>query len=286
MFVEKHAKGLNPGGFHRLCYSEFPGDPRRTVICVHGLSRNGRDFDWLAQVLASQGCRVICPDMIGRGRSEWVPNPEWYNYGQYMADLTVILGQLGGIEQVDWIGTSMGGLLGMMMAAMPHSPVKRLIINDVGPFIPAEALQHIKQYVSINPYYSDWDGFFSAFKKRMQPFGLQTEAEWNHLAQVSYEQDEKGRYRMNYDPRIISGLANEGAPGDLDLWHVWQQVTQPVLILRGADSNVLSPETASRMMEGKKASLVTFPNVGHAPALMSSDQIKVIKNWLSEPDVA
>jgi len=156
-----------------------------------------------------------------------------------------------------------------------------MVVNDVGPFIPGSALQEIKQYVSLNPSYSTWDGFMATFRKRMATFGVQSEEEWDYLARISSVQDADGRYRLNYDTRIIFGLETSGHINDVDLWPVWAMVNMPLLLLHGADSNVLSRETLDKMMIGKKATAITFPNVGHAPTLMNDQQINAVKEWLA-----
>ena len=279
MPLEKSVKSLHPGGFHNIVYSEFEGNPEKTVVCVHGLSRNGRDFDWLAESLASDGYRVICPDLPGRGRSPDFSNPAWYNYPQYMADMVALLAALN-VDHVDWIGTSMGGLIGIMLASQQDHPIRRMIINDIGPFIPGAALQEIKQYVSLNPSYSTWEGFMSAFRKRQVNFGIQSEEEWEYLARTSSTQDKDGKYRLNYDTRIIFGLETSGHIGDVDLWPLWAQVNVPLLLLHGVNSNVLSRETLDKMLIGKKATAISFADVGHAPTLMNPQQIGAIKEWL------
>jgi pimeloyl-ACP methyl ester carboxylesterase len=280
VFTEKKVKSLHPGGFHEIVYSEFAGNPKRTVICAHGLSRNGRDFDWLAQNLCAQGYRVICPDMAGRGRSAPFENPAWYNYPQYMADMVALLAHLD-VEDVTWIGTSMGGILGMMLANQKNHPIRRMVINDIGPFIPKEALQRIKTYVTLNPTYSTWHSYEAAFRKRMAMFGLEADEEWDYLVKISTVREANGSYRMNYDTRVAFGLENSGRVTDLDLWPLWNAVDMPLLLLRGAESDVLLRETMDRMMIGKRAEAVTFAGVGHAPALMSAQQIAVITNRLS-----
>lgn len=279
MFIERTVKSLHPGGFHPLVYSEFAGDPARTVVCVHGLSRNGRDFDWLAQALAADGFRVICPDMPGRGRSPAFSNPAWYNYPQYMADMVALIAHLQ-VDKVDWVGTSMGGIIGMTLASQKDHPIRKMVINDIGTFIPKEALERIKQYVSLNPSYSSWDSYYEAFKKRQQTFGLQTEEEWEYLARVSAEQTVDGKYRLAYDPKVAFGLESAGHVTDMNLWPLWSQINLPMLLLRGGDSDVLPAETLEQMKAGKDARTMTFQGVGHAPALMNKEQIGVIRDFL------
>lgn len=279
MFVEKSVQCVNPGGTHELVYSEFPGDPAKTVICVHGLSRNGRDFDWLALALSIAGYRVICPDMPGRGRSKKFDQPIYYNYPQYVSDINNLILQLN-VTSVDWIGTSMGGLIGMMLAVQPNSVIKRLVLNDVGPFIRKEALEHIRTYVGHNPTYPEWNSFLEAFKTRMAPFGIKDSAEWDFIARISAEETLQGYYRLNYDPNIIYAM-HQAPVTDMDLWALWALVHQKMLILHGANSDVLTSDTLHRMMIDKQATSVSFSGVGHAPALLSGDQISVVKNWLA-----
>lgn len=279
MFVEKAVSCVHPGGVHDVVYSEFPGDPAKAVLCVHGLSRNGRDFDWLAQALAKDGYRVICPDMPGRGRSADFDNPAFYNYPQYLSDLNTLILQLN-VEQLDWIGTSMGGLLGVMLAAQATNPIRKMVVNDIGPFIPKEAALHIKHYVSLNPFFESWDSYLAAFKTRMVEFGLETEEQWDYLARVSAFYAPNGSIRLNYDTNVVAGLETSGPIQDVDLWPLWDKVDVPLLLLRGENSKILQQDTLDRMMIGKRATAVTFPNVGHAPALMSDAQIDVIKTWL------
>lgn len=281
MHIEKSIQALHPGGTHKIAYSEYPGDPARTIICMHGLSRNGHDFDWLAQALTLDGYRVICPDMAGRGRSDRFENPEFYNYPQYVADTRLLLAELQ-VDQVDWIGTSMGGLMGMMLAAAPDNPIKRMVINDVGPYITKESLMRIRDYVGLNLWYRDWDSYDAAFRKRFASFGVKTEGEWEHMARISAEHLPDGRYRLNYDPKIVAGITNSATLTDVDLWPLWAMIRQPILILHGADSDVLSHETLEKMMVGKQAQAVSFAGVGHAPALLSADQISVVRTWLRD----
>ncbi|MDB5478125.1 MAG: hypothetical protein JWM96_620 [Alphaproteobacteria bacterium] len=279
MYFEKSITCAHPGGTHEIIYSEFPGDEFRTVICLHGLSRNGRDFDWLAESLANEGFRVICPDMAGRGRSPAFADHTWYNYPQYVSDMITLINELK-IMQCDWIGTSMGGLIGMMLAMQPESVIQRLVFNDVGPFISAAAMERIKKYVSMNPSFPDWDSFYAAFRQRMKPFGLKNEAEEKFLAEISMQKLPDGNLRLNYDTNIIAWMGGGQPILDMDLWSLWPLVKQKMLILHGADSDILGFDTLQRMMIDKQATSVSFAGVGHAPALLGEDQISVVKNWL------
>src|SRR5690606_23060795 len=184
-------------------------------------------------------------------------------------------------KEITWIGTSMGGILGMMIAAQKDHPIRRMVINDIGPFIPAEALTRIKQYVTLNPSYRDWDSYLDAFRKRFVTFGLQTEEELNYLAKTSAYYEPDGKIRLAYDPRIAFGIDSSAHVVDVDLWPVWKILDMPFLLLRGAESDVLSAEVLDKMMVGKKAEAVTFAGVGHAPALMNDQQIGVVRDWLA-----
>jgi len=272
--------GLGPSGFHRLAYAEWGGAAAaRTLICVHGLTRNGRDFDRLAAAL-SERHRVICPDIAGRGRSDWLPAKE-YNYPQYLADMAVLVARLGSGD-VDWLGTSMGGLMGMQLAAAANSPVRRLILNDIGPFIPKAALARIGDYVGKDPHFASLDELEAYLRKIHAPFGPLGDQDWRHLALQGYRRRENGGFGLAYDPGIAEGyLAN--VKDDVDLWALWDKIACPVLVLRGAVSDVLTADTAKKMQaRGPKAKVFEFAGTGHAPALVSEDQIAAIRDWLAQ----
>jgi pimeloyl-ACP methyl ester carboxylesterase len=285
--------GLGVAGFHRIAlHCHEPADARLAaladgmppVICVHGLTRNGRDFDVLAAAIADQGRRVYCPDIIGRGESDWLADKNSYTYPQYMADMNVLIGRVlaeHGAEAVDWVGTSMGGLIGMMLAAMPKAPIRRLVMNDVGPLVPAEALNRLGGYVGKDPLFADM-GEAEAYLRRVHaPFGQLSNAEWRHMAEASTRQDKvAGGYRLAYDPGIANVFA-AALTEDINLWPVWEQVKAEVLVLRGAESDLLTAETASAMGErGPKAKVAEIAGCGHAPALMAPDQVAMITGFL------
>lgn len=279
-FVDKFCQGLSATGFHRIAYREWGRGPR-AVVCVHGLTRNGRDFDVLAADLAdSMGVRVICPDIVGRGRSGRLGNPDNYGYPQYLADMAVLLARLD-VEQVDWVGTSMGGLIGMMLAAQPHSPIRRMVINDVGPFIPQQALQRIGDYVGLDPFFADLGAVEAYLRNRYAGFGALTDAQWRHMAENSSDAQPGGGFRLAFDPGI-SRIFRTSAITDLDLWPLWSMIRQPVLVIRGAQSDLLLAETAERMTrEGPRASLYLVPDAAHAPALMAADQVTAVRDFLT-----
>ncbi len=272
---------LSPKGFHLMAYTEWgAADAGRVVLCVHGLTRSGRDFDRLAAALATAGCRVVCPDVVGRGSSDWLADPKGYGYAQYLADVTVLIARLGA-EALDWVGTSMGGLLGMMLAAQPGTPVRRLVLNDIGPFIPKAALEHIAGYLGHDPRFADAAAAEAYLRDRHAGFGALGEDDWRHLTETSVVPAEAGgALRLRYDPAI--GAAFRDRPvEDLDLWPVWDKVSCPSLVLRGARSDLLSPETAAEMARrGPRARVAEIAGCGHAPALMDAHQIALVRDWL------
>lgn len=279
-FVDKSCQGLSPTGFHRIAYREW-GTGARTIVCVHGLTRNGRDFDLLAADLAERlGARVVCPDIVGRGSSDWLTNPDHYGYPQYLADMTVLLARLD-VDQVDWVGTSMGGLIGMMLAAKPNSPIRRLVMNDVGPFIPRQALERIGDYVGQNPFFADMDAVEAYLRSRYAGFGTLTDDQWRRMAETSSDAQPDHGFRLAYDP-AIAHIFRTSAVADVDLWPIWAAIRQPVLVVRGAQSDLLLADTATRMTkEGPCASLYLVPDAGHAPALLADDQVAAVRNFLA-----
>jgi pimeloyl-ACP methyl ester carboxylesterase len=273
-----HVRCLSAAGFHRMAYAEWlpvQPSPDPPVVCVHGLTRNGRDFDRLAAALAADK-RVICPDVAGRGQSEWLRDPAAYGYPQYCADMTVLMGRLGS-KEVDWVGTSMGGLIGMMLAAQPNSPIRRLVMNDVGPFIPAAALQRLAGYVGKDPHFDDMAALETYLRQVHAGFGAIDDAGWRHLAEHGHRRLPDGKIALAYDPAVGRGFAL--APKDIDLSAVWAKVTCPVLVLRGADSDLLLAETSRRM--AAKAEVVEIAATGHAPSLMNAEQIEIVRSWLA-----
>ncbi|WP_421709956.1 alpha/beta fold hydrolase [Algihabitans sp.] len=278
---KRHLLGLSQSGFHRIAYREWgQPDAARTAVCVHGLTRNGRDFDVLAVTLAEAGWRVICPDVVGRGDSDWLGDGADYGYPQYLQDMTALLARLD-VEQVDWIGTSMGGLIGMMLAASGGHPVGRLVINDVGPLIPKAALERIADYVGRSWVFADRRAALEHVMKAYSGFGDLSEAQWSKLADDSLQAAPDGGFRPNYDPRI--GEAFVGQPlEDVDLWPVWDRITCPVLLLRGAESDLLTAETAREMTRrGPATEIVEIAGAGHAPALLSAFERETIRDWLT-----
>jgi len=271
--------GLGPHGFHRIAYTEW-GEPSapRTLICVHGLTRNGRDFDRLAAALAERW-HVICPDVAGRGRSDWLP-VAGYNNAQYLADMNALIARVGA-KEVDWLGTSMGGLLGMQLAAQPNTPIRRLVVNDIGPYIPKAALERIADYVGQDPRFATLEELEAYLRRVHAPFGPMSDQDWRHLALQGYRRLEGGGFGLAYDPAIGQAFRANGLK-DVDLWSVWDAIRCPVLVLHGAESDLLLSDTAAEMgRRGPRAKIVDIPGVGHAPALVAETMIALVRDWLS-----
>jgi pimeloyl-ACP methyl ester carboxylesterase len=262
-----------------LAYADWDGpDGARVVVCVHGLTRNSRDFDPLAQVLAARGMRVIAVDVVGRGRSSWLADPSGYVVPTYVGHLVRFLALMN-LERVDWIGTSMGGIIGMGIAAADASPIARLVLNDIGPFVPRQSLLDIQTYLGLDLRFATFEEVEQHLRMVHSGFGRLDDDQWRHLAEHGSRRDQDG-WRLHYDPAIRIPYA-ELTAADIDLWALWDRITCPTLVLRGADSLLLTEETAAEMQRrGPKAALVTIPGAGHAPALMAPDQIQAIVRWL------
>ncbi len=272
---------LRMEGFRRMTYQLWQQDPAApAAVCVHGLTRNGRDFDALAARLAAHH-RVFCPDVLGRGRSDRLTNPEGYTNPDYAGDMVPLIARTGAAE-VDWVGTSMGGLIGMILAALPNSPIRRLVINDVGPEIPKAAMARIRDYVGYDPAYGTLEELEAHLRKVHAPFGPLTDAEWRAMAEHGHWRDGEGKYHLACDPAISVPL--KSAPLEaVDLWPLWDAIRCPVLLLRGAESDLLRPDTAERMKHrGPRCEVVEFAGVGHAPALNAADQIDAVVEFLTE----
>jgi pimeloyl-ACP methyl ester carboxylesterase len=254
-------------------------DAEHVVVCVHGLTRNSRDFDFLAAALADRGMRIIAVDVVGRGRSTWLDDPQAYAVPAYAAHLAHFLERLS-LPSVDWVGTSMGGLVGMFVAAAGGTPIRRLILNDIGPFVPSEALRQIRSYLGLELRFATLGALEAHLRTIHAPFGPLTDAQWRHLAQHGARPSEGG-WVLGYDPAIRIPF-QDAADDDLALWEVWDAIRAPTLVLHGADSILLTPRTTTEMMSrGPTTAVIDYPNVGHAPALMSSDQIADIERWLA-----
>ena len=267
-------------GLYQMAYREW-GDPNNpnVLVCVHGLTRNSLDFERLAQSLSAK-YRVIAPDVVGRGESDFLQNPMAYNTVTYAADMITLLAKLG-VEQVDWLGTSMGGLIGMMLASQPKSPIRRLILDDVGPTLSLDALKRIVNYVSGPHQFADGDTARRYIKTIFAPFALTSEADWSELIDHTLKPTADGGVRFNYDPDIRKPLEVAVLGQEVDLWAFYDRIHCPTLLIRGEQSDLLSVETALEMSRrGPCATLATIAGVGHAPMFMSDDQIALVRGFL------
>ncbi|MBC7432468.1 MAG: alpha/beta hydrolase [Rubritepida sp.] len=266
------------GGAVSLRWHEWGPPTGRPVVCVHGLTRQGRDFDVLARALAQQGRRVICPDIPGRGLSGWMPAGGLYAVPNYIAVLAPLLAALG---DHDWVGTSMGGLIGMGLVALPTDRVGRMVLNDIGPSIPQAALERIRDYLGAPPPHFDDVAGVEAYLRRVHaPFGALSDAQWAEMAGHSARMTATGAVRLHYDPCIVEPMA--GALVDVHLWPLWDRtVNRPVLVLRGETSDVLTAETAARMDEHPNTRVETIAGCGHAPALMDDHQVGLVVSFLA-----
>ena len=282
----RHVQCIDTRGLHRMAYWEW-GDPAhaRVLVCVHGLSRQGRDFDTLARAMCDR-YRVVCPDVAGRGRSDWLADPSGYQIPHYVADMVTLLARLDA-EEVHWVGTSMGGLIGLGLASLRGSPVGRLVLNDVGPSIPPEALARIGTYLGAPVRFASLEEAADAMWKISTGFGPHTREQWLELTRPMIVADGDG-FRPHYDPAIavpFRAITPELAKaGEAALWAAWDTLRCPTLLIRGADSDLLSHETATAMTtRGPKAKLVELPGIGHAPTLVAPDQVAIVREFLLAP---
>ena len=272
---------LSPVGFFTLRWLEWGPLDGAPVVCVHGLTRSGRDFDALAAALAASGRRVFCPDLPGRGASDWLPNPALYQPPIYSQALAHLLARMD--EPVDWVGTSLGGICGMGIAATPGNVIRRMVLNDVGAVIPASALQRIRDYINRPAQaFPDIAALEAHLRNVHAPFGNLTDAEWRHLAETSARRDAEGALQLHYDPAITHAFS-AGDIADIDLSPFWAAIAIPVMILRGATSDILPAEVAAEMARKPNARLIEIADAGHAPALMAADQISAIQGFLNAP---
>lgn len=268
---------------HRMAYMEW-GDPNNpnVLLCVHGLTRVGRDFDWLANAMADR-YRVVCPDVVGRGASEWLRDPLHYHVAQYAADMVTLIARLD-VERVHWVGTSMGGLIGITVAGQPGSPVSKFVINDVGPTLSAAAIQRIGEYLGKPVRFESMNAAVDFISFIAAPFGLKSRDEWRSITEPVIRRDGEG-WVLHYDPDIAAPFKlvtpELAAKAEAATWALWDNIQCPTLLTRGAQSDLLSHETAMQMtLRGPKAKLVEFAGVGHAPMFMHDDQISAVRDFL------
>ena len=270
----------SPAGLHRIAYREW-GDARNrdVLVCVHGLTRSSRDFDELARALCAQ-FRVVCPDVAGRGESDRLADPELYTWAQYVADMVTLIARLDG-EAVNWLGTSMGGLVGMALAALPGNPVEKLVLNDAAPVIGRAALERIGTYVGQDRRFESFEEGEKYVRAISAPFGPHSDAQWRFLAETWLRRQEDGSWRPHYDTRIAEAYRASMPEKDLELWPLYDAVRCPTLLVRGEHSDLVSAQVAAEMTRrGPKAKVAEIRGVGHAPTLLHSDQIAVVRDFL------
>jgi pimeloyl-ACP methyl ester carboxylesterase len=278
--LQRTVRCASPKGLHRISYLEW-GDPKnqRVLVCAHGLTRCARDFDTLAAALSGH-YRVVCPDVAGRGDSDWLADPMLYQIPQYVGDMVTLIARLD-VESVHWVGTSMGGLIGMALAAQPGTPVQKLVINDAGPVISRISLERIATYVGMAPVFPDVATAEKYIRAVSASFGPHTDAEWRFLTEVVVRKNPDGSLRMHYDPKVSEPVRALMPEKDLELWPLWDAIRCPTLVLHGAQSDLLTKETCAQMTQrGPKAEVAEIAGVGHAPTLMHDDQITIVRDFL------
>lgn len=282
-----HVRCLGAGGLHQVAYWEW-GDAAnpRVLVCAHGLARQARDFDTLARAMCAE-YRVVCVDVVGRGQSDWLVDPAGYQIRAYVADMVTLLARLNA-QTVHWVGTSMGGLIGLGLASLLQSPIARLVLNDVGPTIQFEALVRIGTYLGQPLRWNTQDEAADYLQTISVSFGPHTRAQWLALSRPMLRADGDG-FRLHYDPAIalpFKAITPEiAAAGEAMTWAAYDAIRCPTLLLRGADSDLLKRETALAMTErGPKARLIEFAGVGHAPTLVADEQVAAVRAFLLGPD--
>ncbi|WP_228893126.1 alpha/beta fold hydrolase [Pseudoduganella aquatica] len=284
----KSVQCISPSGLHQMSYKEWGDEDNPDVLlCVHGVTRVGDDFDNMARALAGD-YRVVAPDVVGRGRSGRLRNPELYRLPQYVADMVTLVARVtarGPRSTVDWFGTSMGGLIGMGLASLPDSPISKLVLNDIGPVLDPDALQRIGDYIGQHLRFPTFEQGAQFVRDVSAPFGEHTDEEWHKLAADVLRQDNDGQWVRHYDMGLAqpfrSATPESARADEAMLWAAYDAIRCPTLLVRGANSDLLSPATALSMTQrGPKATLVEIPDVGHAPTFLHDDQIAIARKFL------
>jgi pimeloyl-ACP methyl ester carboxylesterase len=270
----------SPSGLHRISYLEWGRrDQPRVLLCVHGLTRCARDFDFLAGALAAD-YRVVCPDLPGRGDSDWLKVPTEYQLPLYLGDMVTLIARLD-VESVHWLGTSLGGLIGMALAALPDTPITKLVLNDSGPVLAASSLARIAAYLGQRPELPTLEAAEAYVRSVYAPFGPHSDAEWRFLTEQTVRRQPDGTLRLHYDPALSVAFAPTREYQNVELWNIYDAIRCPTLLLRGARSDMLTRETAEQMsMRGPRAEVVEIAEVGHAPTLIHDEQIEHVKAFL------
>lgn len=278
----------SPAGLHRVAYKEWgDADNPKVLVCVHGVTRVGDDFDHLARALCDE-YRVVCPDIVGRGRSGRLRDPAYYTVPQYVADMVTLIARVtarAGVEDVAWFGTSMGGLIGMALASLEDSPVKKLVLNDIGPVLDGAALQRIGDYIGQDVRFPSFAAGADFVKAVSASFGPHSDEEWRKLAADVLRQGGDGQWERHYDLNLAQPFRaitpERAAQDEAALWAAWDAIRCPTLLVRGEHSDLLSRETAQQMTQrGPRPRLVEIPGVGHAPTFVHDDQIAIARAFL------
>lgn len=276
---------ISSKGFHTLAYRHWGSQlaiddegSKTPVMCLHGLTRNSRDFDYLAKEL-SMDRRVICPDTVGRGNSDWLRDSEDYNLSQYNLDVTVVAAD-SALDVYDIVGTSLGGLMGMILSGMDRSKIRRLVVNDIAPEIPMWALQRLSKYLGENPLFENLKDVEQYMQEKYAPIKPMKKKHWKKMARHGTMQTSEG-YRLAYDPSIAENYRRYWLLMYFNIWEFWEKIQCPVLVLRGMESDFLTEALMNRMQDSlPHAEFMEFEGVGHTLSLNSKKQINIIQNWL------
>lgn len=285
--------GISAEGLHRIFYREYGQPQKPTLIAVHGLTRNSSDFHFLGEYLQND-YHVFAPDVVGRGNSDRFINPVHYNFPQYLTDMSALIARTGA-QELFWLGTSMGGLFGMMLAALPckNHPIKALILNDVSPIIPKQALDNLEKYAKIKLVFQDLQEARVMLKEIYKPFGVTNEADWEYIIHNSIVRQEDGTYTLNYDPRAVAATGEEvrvslpqiqkDPEGNLVFWDHWERIKCPILVIQGAQSDILTDDIIQAMKgRGPAFDHIVLDNVGHAPLFFEESRKRLIQEWLAQ----
>jgi pimeloyl-ACP methyl ester carboxylesterase len=280
----KTVQCLSPGGLHAMAYKEW-GDPRNpdVLVCVHGVTRVSDDFDQMALALCDY-YRVVCPDVVGRGRSGRLRDPKHYQLPQYVSDMVTLMARLD-VERTDWFGTSMGGLIGMGFASLPGNPIRKLVLNDIGPSLNFAAISRISEYIGQEIRFATFEEAEKYIRSISAGFGPHTDEEWCKIATDVLRQDQQGQWIRHYDLNLAvpfkASTAESTRHAETALWAAYDAISCPTLLVRGAESDLLTREVAQEMTRrGPKARLVELEGIGHAPTFMRADQIAIAKDFL------
>jgi pimeloyl-ACP methyl ester carboxylesterase len=280
----KTVKCVSPVGLHQMAYQEWgaPDNPN-VLICVHGLTRVSGDFDALARVLSTD-YRVVCPDIVGRGRSDWLQDPSYYTIAQYVNDLVTLIARLN-VDHVDYIGTSMGGLIGICLASFSGSPIRQLVLNDIGPGMQFSAIKRIGEYIAQSQTFKTFEEAVQFIRMISAPFGPHTDAQWEKIAADVLTKDRQDQWVRNYDLGLAvpyQGMSEQDVKqNESRLWSMYDAITCPTLLIRGQNSDLLSADVAQAMTQrGPRATLIELAGVGHAPTLVHEHHITPIRQFL------